>query len=294
MEFEEVADQLYRLAPDGFVGTRNARAAEARREGDRAGADALKALRKPTVSAWLVNLVVRDRATQIEQLFALGLDLRRAQADLAGDELRRLSRRRSELIAALGRAAEELGEAAGQAVSDATVAEVQGTLEAALADPSAADAVRSGRLTSAIRYSGLGLGALGAGSPTPPGVRRPSAEPASAAQGQAPRSHSVLERRRVEQQRRAVDQAKASLAEATRLLAERVRVADDAERELGRRRAELAATEAKLAALRVEQRAAAERVSKARRARDEAQRVERRARATLRQLADDGQAAPPV
>ena len=53
------ADDLYRLAPEDFTAARDAAAKQARADGDRDGAAALKALRRPTVSAWLLNALVR-------------------------------------------------------------------------------------------------------------------------------------------------------------------------------------------------------------------------------------------
>ena len=89
-----------------------------------------------------------------------------AQAGLSGTELRRLSRRRGDAVAALVAQANDLALAEGQSVSDAVLEEVTATVEAALADPAAAEALQRGRLSVALRYSGLGLEV----APTAPGV----------------------------------------------------------------------------------------------------------------------------
>jgi hypothetical protein len=157
VDFDDIADDLYGLAPERFTASRDARAGEARAAGDRELAERIKRLRRPTVSAWLGNRLARDRAHDIEGLVGLGAELREAQAELSGDELRRLSRRRSDAVAALVAQARGLARAAGQSVSDAILEEVTATLEAALSDPAATEALRRGRLTVALRYSGLGF-----------------------------------------------------------------------------------------------------------------------------------------
>jgi predicted nucleic acid-binding protein len=155
-DIDAVADELYGLAPSDFTAARDLRAREARQAGQRAQATAIKGLRRPTGGAWLANLLVRERPDQLTQLLELGAAMRAAQAQLAGDELRRLSGQRHRAVSALAREAVELARRGGRTVSDSTGLELAETLEAALADAAAADAVRTGRLTHALRYSGLG------------------------------------------------------------------------------------------------------------------------------------------
>ena len=59
-ELDDVADDLYAGPPGEFIARRTAAAKAARSDGDRELAAAIGELRKPTVSAWLVNLLVRD------------------------------------------------------------------------------------------------------------------------------------------------------------------------------------------------------------------------------------------
>jgi hypothetical protein len=157
IDLDTVADELYGLAPPEFTSRRDARAAEARKGGDKGLAAEIKKLRRPTTGAWLANLLARERPDQVGQLLDLGTALRQAQATLATDDLRRLSQERHGVLAALSKEAHELAGRHGQAVSDATAKEVEATLEAALADSDAGDALRTGRLTTGLRYFGLGL-----------------------------------------------------------------------------------------------------------------------------------------
>ena len=156
MDLHAVADELYGLLPEDFAATRKIRAGEAQAAGDRDLAAAIRQLRRPTTSAWLANLLVRERPTQIAQLLELGTAMHRAQADLVGEELRQLSQQRQEVVTSLSDAARQLAHDLGKHTSDATMRELEETLEAAIADSEARDALASGHLAAAMRYSGLG------------------------------------------------------------------------------------------------------------------------------------------
>src|ERR1700712_153141 len=97
----EVADELYGLTPEEFTAARNARAKAAQADGDRALADAVKALAKPTAAAWLANQLVRQDPDALDPLLELGSALREATAKLDGAEMRALSRQQPKVVAAL-------------------------------------------------------------------------------------------------------------------------------------------------------------------------------------------------
>ncbi len=156
LDLAQVADELYELAPADFTAARDERARQARDAGQRDAGDAIRKLRRPTVSAWMVNRLAREAADQVGRLLALGQSLREAQQSLAADRLRELSAQRRQLVQALIREAKRLAADAGRPVSGEAEREVEATLDAALADPAAADAVRSGRLTTALSYAGFG------------------------------------------------------------------------------------------------------------------------------------------
>lgn len=147
------AAELYLLPPEEFTAARDAAADQVKVGGDAGQAKELKALRKPSAAAWLVNLLVRAQGELVEQLLALGPALAQAQAQGQGDALRVLGAQRRELVDAVTAQAVAV---AGRPVSAAVREEVASTLEAALADPAAADAVRSGRLVRALSYAGFG------------------------------------------------------------------------------------------------------------------------------------------
>ena len=156
MDLDEVAGELYALPPEEFTAARDERARAARADGQAALAAEIRALRKPTQGAWAVNRLARERPQDLGQLLDLGASLREAQAALQGDELRRLSAQRGQVVAALARDAMALARSAGKSMTGAVQREVEQTLEAALADPQAAEAVRSGRLSSGLSYAGFG------------------------------------------------------------------------------------------------------------------------------------------
>ncbi|MPZ00435.1 MAG: hypothetical protein GEU97_21125 [Actinophytocola sp.] len=147
MDFDAVADELYGVPREEFIRTRNARAAEAK---DRSLAARIKALRKPTLAAWLVNRLARERPDDLAELAALGQELRTAHEELAGGRLRELSVRRREAVDALTLATREIGRESGLGVSDTVTDQVHATLQAALAGGEAADLVTAGRLATPL------------------------------------------------------------------------------------------------------------------------------------------------
>ena len=179
------ADELYALPPEEFTAARDA-AAKAAKVGDPDRAKELKALRKPTVSAWLVNLLAAHEADLLEQLLELGPALAEAQALGHGDELRGLGAQRRALVDAVTARAVALG---GRTVTSAVREEVSATLETALADAGAADAVRSGRLVRPLSYAGFGGvdldGAVAVARPQPAAKAVPDGEAVAAAEAAA-------------------------------------------------------------------------------------------------------------
>jgi hypothetical protein len=223
VDLETVTGELYALPPQDFTGVRNERVKEARSSGNRDLAAAIGSLRRPSTSAWVVNLLARERTDLIDQLSGLADALRAAQATLSGPELRSLSTQRKRVIASVVAEARKLAAGQGVKVSDPTERELEATFDAALADPQAAEAVRSGRLESALSYAGLGAGPTGAPSvpkPQPTAAPKRSSKPDAAAQ-----------RRQREEARRAAEQAlRDAEAEAERAAAELEEARDAADR----------------------------------------------------------------
>ncbi|MGH8962578.1 MAG: hypothetical protein ACRDWT_15555, partial [Jatrophihabitantaceae bacterium] len=153
-ELAAAADRLYALAPAQFIGARTDETAEASQAGDAELAAAIKRLPKPSSSAWLVNALARQPG-RLDDLLDLGAALRDAQQAMDGAQLRQLSRQRHLAIRDLVSVAASIAEDAGGRLADTIARGVAATLEAAVVDEAAAEAVRSGMLVRALSSSGF-------------------------------------------------------------------------------------------------------------------------------------------
>jgi hypothetical protein len=186
-----IAEELYSLPPGDFTGTRNQWAKQTKADGDAALAKRVGELRKPSLSAWVVNMMMRHQGDQMAQVLDLGASLRRAQTDLDGDALRELTRQRRQLTTAVTHQGRVLAGELGQKVTEAVADQVQSTLHAAMVDEAAASAVRSGLLVSALEATGVGTADVvdsvavpAAIGMTPRPRPKPSSQPSSQRAGQ--------------------------------------------------------------------------------------------------------------
>jgi hypothetical protein len=249
VDLDEVADELYGLSPDDFTSQRDRLAREAR-SSDRGLAEEIHKLRRPSLSAWAVNMFVRDRSDELDRLLELGDELRRAQASVAGDELRELLGQRRQIVSAMLGEIRRLARERGQPLSDQLATEVHQTLEAALADAGSAELVRAGRLTKALSHVGLGGGA---GEPA-----RAPARTASEAGGEGHRARrddaAERARERARERRSAAESeaehAEAELARARGALAAARRDAEQADEDQRRRGERVESLERELEAAR--------------------------------------------
>ena len=154
-ELDDIVRELYVLPPTDFVAARNDLVRQARAAGNREIAERLQQLRRPTRSAWLVNLLASDSAA-MQRLSALGRQLRDAQTGLAAAELRSLAEQRRRLIADLMERAQAYADEAGVRLTPTVLSEVQATLQAALVDLAGAMMIRNGRLVRPLSHSGFG------------------------------------------------------------------------------------------------------------------------------------------
>ena len=151
-----VAEELYALPPGDFTGTRNAWAKQTKADGDADLAKRVSELRRPSLAAWVVNMLMRHQGEEMAQVLDLGASLRQAQADLDGDALRDLTRQRRQLTTVVTGQGRDLARDLGQKVTEAVADQVQATLHAAMVDEQAAAAVRSGLLVTALAATGMG------------------------------------------------------------------------------------------------------------------------------------------
>lgn len=273
MDLDTVADELYGLRPEDFTAVRQARAAAARRSGDRALAERIGRLRRPSLAAWASNLLVRQRPEDVEPLLRLGEALRQAHHDLDGPQLRDLSRRQHVLINALSRQARHLADQAGHPVGDDVQREIEAMLQTVLADPDAGREWATGRLVKAFGPT-VGFPAASAGATarhaTPP-ARRPSPPAAPRRADKA----ADERRRRLEKARQAAEQAEAELRASRDEAAEADRRTREAEEQADALRRRVGELGEELRRLEEEQRQAGTAV---REARERARAAERRVR----------------
>jgi hypothetical protein len=232
VDFEEAADQLYAVPAADFIATRNELAKQLKADGDQLGSTRLKAMRKPTVAAWVTNLVARELTDDLDDLLALGDEFREATADLDGERLRELTPKRHKLLDKLAKDATKLSEKQGQKVSADVAQKLRETLDAALVDPAAGDAVREGRLASALRHVGFGV-VDESGEPTNvtplTDERRQRARERRKAESAVEEESAAARRKREQAEREQEERAAAEKAKAKQALEDAVAAAQEAE-----------------------------------------------------------------
>ena len=207
-DLEAEATRLYGLPVEEFTAARDARVKELRE--DRDLARAVKALRKPTVAAWAVNLLVREREDLVRQVLSIGDALREAQASAEGEALRELSKQRRQVVAAVVTQTRELAQDEGVRLTDAVTDQVTATLQAALADPAAAEAVLAGCLSQALSSTGVAsFGGVG-DRPTPAKDTRATVTDIRS------RQPEPVDPKKLKKAQKRVKQAEKVLAQATR------------------------------------------------------------------------------
>jgi hypothetical protein len=235
MDVEARLDKLYGLPLADFTRARDDLARELRKAGEGEAADRVKALSKPSVSAWTVNQLARAERMQVRSLMTAGERLRAAQAELleggSAGELQDALQRQREVVAVLVDSAKEVLGSAGHPATDATLERIRGTLTAVAGDEEAARLVETGRLTKDLDPTGFGGAALGAGAAAKP--RRRSS-----------RRNGAARRKEIEKAKREADRLQAEVTEQR----ERARRAKSEARS-----AERTATSAKKAAEKEEQ-----------------------------------------
>lgn len=235
---EDIATELYTAPLREFTSARNARAKDT---ADAALAASIRALRKPSVAAWVVNVFARERRSQLAEALQLAEELREAQADLDARALAQLGRDRRALTRKLASAAAELAQSRGESVTASTLEAVTQTIAAAFFDQTAAAAVASGRLVRELEPAGTFADiadTLVAGGA--PGVATAPARPAD----------EVAERRRRRDAERALRDAEAAHDRAKRAATAAERAAKEASTRIDDLETRTAELEAELAGVR--------------------------------------------
>ncbi len=222
---------LYALDPEDFVAARDALAARLRKDGDAAGAAAVKALRRPTVSVWLLNLLARSMPELVDRAGELGAALREAQ-DRAlgggdGSALRELAGRRRALVDDVVRGVVAVAAQRDRDVTAATRDAVATAVEASLADEGMLAEWGAGMLREVGEAGGFNFGSA------VPIARPPGGPPATA----RTRHAATTKAGRRTPPADVADDGDRRLREASEKAARLRAEADEAKAEVGRRKA---------------------------------------------------------
>ncbi|MBM9506799.1 hypothetical protein [Actinacidiphila acididurans] len=201
VDVQTVTDDLYTAPPGDFTALRDEKAAVARRAGDRDAARAIAALRRPTLSAWACNLLVRRRPDETRAFLELGEALRQTHGELSGQQWR--------VITALSRQATRLAADAGHRLSQTVLREVESTLRAVIADPDAARQWATGTLAAPLTPPASFTPASGARE-----VAAPVPAPPPAGRGRDEHEDELAERRRRQHQAE-LERARQALTDAS-------------------------------------------------------------------------------
>lgn len=142
MDLGAAVDEIYAAPLAEFVAVRTRLVTRAKGEAPELVGE-LKALRKPTIVAWLLNRVAREESTVVSDLLDLGERMRAAQAKGDGTTLAAARPERREAIEALVAAARRCAEATGTTFGDSAADGV-------------GEALASGRLLRPLAYAGFG------------------------------------------------------------------------------------------------------------------------------------------
>jgi hypothetical protein len=155
---EDEIDALFQLSPPDFVAARNALAAQLKKDGRGDVANRVKALPKPSISAWTVNQLYWKQRAAFEKLLATGERFRQAQAaKLAGKggDLHRLLNERREELSAMARLAAEILQRSSGTAPPGVMRRITASLEALSAYGTLEGAPRAGRLVEDVDPPGF-------------------------------------------------------------------------------------------------------------------------------------------
>jgi hypothetical protein len=231
------ASDLYGLPLDEFTKKRDDLAKELRKGGKKEAADEVKALRKPTVSAWMINQLARRHPQEMKALVKAGDDLRKAQRGAVSGrdpekllEATRSHRDRFDDLTSLAR--HEL-DAGGQ-----TLQRVAQTLRAGSIDKQASKALLAGTLATDVEQAGFGPLLSEVPLPAPSRARRAKAKPAPTkpTPRKAPdrtREQTVKLRRQLQEARKEAREERRRADAAAREAVRAQRTAEKAEAQVG-------------------------------------------------------------
>jgi len=225
--FDNDVDGLFKLPLNEFIGARKTLAARLKQSGQGSEAEFVKALIKPSITAWAVNQLYWMHREEFGRLIETGQRFRQAQTSRAAGkitDMRVSLEERREALSDLARLAEALLREAGNNPSPDTIRRITTTLEAMSAYASLPDNLQPGRLTQDVDPPGFdSLASFVPGAAMPARRKEPARIVPSPKRGaraaELKKSAPAVNVRRIEDTRQAkVAAAKASLQDARREL----------------------------------------------------------------------------
>jgi hypothetical protein len=232
-------DRLYELPPEEFTAARNELTRRLKAEGDRDAADAVGALKKPTVPVWALNRAARRDRPAVKELLGAAAGLRKAQeralAGRGADALRDAQQRERDAVRRVTEEARRLLEEDGRSVPIAQVERIERTAAAAALGEDTRKLLAAGRLTHELQPAGFDSLA-GLSVPAGGAVRRTGTDPQRARR----EAEEKRQRRALEQEHREAER-RAEAAEREAVRAEDAARTARARADKARRRADAAA-----------------------------------------------------
>jgi hypothetical protein len=229
---------LYGLPLEEFTKTRDELAKELRKKGKKEAADEVKALHKPSVSAWMINQLARRHPQEMKALVKAGDNLRKAQRRAVSgrdpEVLREATRSHRDRLDGLTSLARHELDAGGQ-----TLQRVAQTLRAGSIDKQASKALLAGTLATDVEQAGFGP--LLSEVPLPAG-RRPRPAKAKAKPRKAPdrtREQAAKLRRQLQEARKGAREERRRADAAAREAERAKKNAEKAEAQVGELEAQL-------------------------------------------------------
>lgn len=222
-KLDDDIDTLFKLPLTEFIGARKALAARLKQKGLASESAAVKALAKPSVSAWTVNQLYWRHRDAFDELIATGQRFHKAQASGKMVNMREALDARREALSRLSDLATETLRDAGHNPSLDTLRRIGTTLEALSAAASASNGPALGRLTEDIDPPGFdSFGSFTHSAEVTKRATEPRpispAKKAVTTSTKAPKTTAAAEVSRREQRQARLNAAKASLQQARKSL----------------------------------------------------------------------------
>jgi hypothetical protein len=220
-KLDDDINALFKLPLTEFIGARKALAARLKQKGLGDEAETVKALAKPSVSAWTVNQLYWRHRDAFDELIATGQRFHKAQTSGKMVNMREALDARREALAHLSDLASEALRQAGHNPSLDTLRRLGTTLEALSAYASLAGGPTLGRLTEDIDppgFDSFGPFTPGALIPRRAAQTRPAKKSVTVS-SKTQRPNTAAEANRRDERQSRINAAKASLQQARKTLA---------------------------------------------------------------------------